>query len=157
MSEPSERLQEAERKFSDLQIHIHKDREKLERLRLGTIVLRMKESGRSDVDIARRIGMSASSVRLFYEEAMLAEPKLEIEQRMDRVELAIGTMALRLVGAEIGFNAKDAEGISKILRGEILKDLDEEIEKEPEEDKARTEAHERWEEEDASPEEQGRV
>ena len=127
MSEPSERLQEAERKFSDLQIHIHKDREKLERLRLGTIVLRMKESGRSDVDIARRIGMSASSVRLFYEEAMLAEPKLEIDRRLDRIELAIRTIAKTSIDC-------DVEAVDKILRGEILKDLNEEIKKEPEEE-----------------------
>ena len=48
----------------------------------------------------------------------MAEPKLEIEQRLDRHEKAIGTMAQWLVQAQTGFNAKDAEGIEKILRGE---------------------------------------
>jgi len=55
----------------------------------------------------------------------MAETKLEIEKRMDNVEaqlirheLAIGTMAQWLVQAQTGFNAKDAEGIEKILRGD---------------------------------------
>jgi len=48
----------------------------------------------------------------------LAEPKLEIEQRLDRIELAIGTMAQWLVQAQTGFGAQDAEGIERILRGE---------------------------------------
>ena len=45
-------------------------------------------------------------------------PKLEIEKRLDRIELAIGTMAQWLVQAQTGFSARDAEGIEKILRGE---------------------------------------
>jgi hypothetical protein len=56
----------------------------------------------------------------------MAEPKLQIEQRLerieqhaDRLELAIATMAQWLVQAQTGFGAKDAEGIEKILRGEI--------------------------------------
>ena len=59
----------------------------------------------------------------------MAEPKLEIEKRIDRIELrneerlkrielAIGTMAQWLVQAQTGFGAQDAEGIEKILRGE---------------------------------------
>jgi hypothetical protein len=48
----------------------------------------------------------------------MAEPKLEIEKRLDRLELAVGTMAQWLVQAQTGFNAHDAEGIEKILRGE---------------------------------------
>lgn len=48
----------------------------------------------------------------------MAEPKLQIEERMDRVERAVSTMAQWLVQAQTGFNAKDAEGIEKILRGE---------------------------------------
>lgn len=55
----------------------------------------------------------------------MAEPKLQIDQRMDsleekleRVDRAIGTMAQWLVQAQSGFGAHDAEGIEKILRGE---------------------------------------
>lgn len=49
----------------------------------------------------------------------MAEPKLEIEKRLDRLELAVGTMATWLVQAQTGFSAKDAENVEKILRGEI--------------------------------------
>ena len=48
----------------------------------------------------------------------MAEPKLEIEKRVERLELAVGTMAQWLVQAQTGFGAHDAEGIEKILRGE---------------------------------------
>jgi len=48
----------------------------------------------------------------------MAEPKLAIDQRLDRIELAINTMAQWLVQAQTGFGARDAEGIEKILRGE---------------------------------------
>lgn len=62
----------------------------------------------------------------------MAEPKLQIDKRieklfndqartdlrMQRIENAVGTMAQWLVQAQTGFNAKDAEGIEKILRGE---------------------------------------
>jgi len=55
----------------------------------------------------------------------MAEPKLQIERRMDeveekldRVDRALGTMAQWLVQAQTGFGAHDAEGIEKILRGE---------------------------------------
>jgi len=48
----------------------------------------------------------------------MAEPQLQIERRLDRIEKAVGTMAQWLVQAQTGFNAKDAEGIEKILRGE---------------------------------------
>lgn len=56
----------------------------------------------------------------------MADPKLQIEQRLDRIELAIGTMAHWLVDAQTGFGAKDAEGIEKILRGEKLSEVFEE-------------------------------
>ena len=52
----------------------------------------------------------------------MAKPKLQIEERLDRHELAIATMAQWLVQAQTGFGAQDAEGIEKILRGENLKD-----------------------------------
>jgi hypothetical protein len=55
----------------------------------------------------------------------MAEPKLQIEQRLDRVEKAVGTMAQWLVQAQTGFGAKDAEGIEKILRGEDLEEPNE--------------------------------
>lgn len=48
----------------------------------------------------------------------MAEPKTEIELRLDRHEKAIATMAAWLVQAQTGFNANDAAGIEKILRGE---------------------------------------
>jgi hypothetical protein len=50
----------------------------------------------------------------------MADPKLQVEKRLDRLELAIGTMAQWLVQAQTGFNATDAEGIEKILRGEVM-------------------------------------
>jgi hypothetical protein len=52
----------------------------------------------------------------------VAEPKLQIEQRLDRLELAVGTMAQWLVQAQTGFGAHDAEGIEKILRGEKVEE-----------------------------------
>lgn len=55
----------------------------------------------------------------------MAEPKLEIEKRMDQVEerqdrheKAISTMAQWLVQAQTGFGVQDASGIEQILRGE---------------------------------------
>ena len=55
----------------------------------------------------------------------MAGPKLqidrrldEVETRLDRLELAVGTMAQWLVQAQTGFGAHDAAGIEKILRGE---------------------------------------
>lgn len=52
----------------------------------------------------------------------MAEPKLEIEKRVERCEKAIGTMANWLVQAQTGFGKQDAEGIEKILRGEKVDD-----------------------------------
>lgn len=52
----------------------------------------------------------------------MAESKLEIEDRLERHELAISTLATWLVQAQTGFNAKDAEGIERILRGESVED-----------------------------------
>lgn len=50
----------------------------------------------------------------------MAEPKLQIDQRLDRIEAAIEIMANRLVRAETGFDADDAEDVEKTLRGEEL-------------------------------------
>lgn len=44
----------------------------------------------------------------------MTEPKLQIEQRLDRIELAIVTMAEQL--------GTDPEEINKILRGETSKE-----------------------------------
>lgn len=55
----------------------------------------------------------------------MAEPKLQIEKRVDNLELAVGTMAQWLVQAQTGFGAEDAKGIEKILRGEKIKDPEE--------------------------------
>jgi hypothetical protein len=52
----------------------------------------------------------------------VAEPKTQVERRLEQIELAIGTMAQWLVQAQTGFNAHDAEGIEKILRGEKPKE-----------------------------------
>lgn len=52
----------------------------------------------------------------------MAETRLEVEKRLDRIELALGTMAQWLVQAGTGFSARDAEGIEKILRGEKTKE-----------------------------------
>jgi len=38
--------------------------------------------------------------------------------RLQRIEKAVGTMAAWLVQAQTGFNANDAAGIERILRGE---------------------------------------
>jgi hypothetical protein len=63
----------------------------------------------------------------------LAEPRLEIEkrvdeqnERLDRIELAVGTMAQWLVQAQTGFGAQDAAGIEKILRGEKSEETNDE-------------------------------
>jgi hypothetical protein len=48
----------------------------------------------------------------------MADPKLQIEQRLDRIEEAINTTVDWLVEAQTGFGVQDAEGIKKILRGE---------------------------------------
>ncbi len=48
----------------------------------------------------------------------MANPKTEIEKRLDRHEKAISTMASWLVQAQTGFGTQDAKGIDKILRGE---------------------------------------
>ena len=47
----------------------------------------------------------------------MAEPKTEIERRLDRHEKAIGTLAAWLVDAQTGFGQKDYEGIEAILNG----------------------------------------
>ena len=57
----------------------------------------------------------------------MAEPKLQIEERVERCERAIGTMAQWLVQAQTGFGAHDAEGIEKILRGEKPKEPKEDV------------------------------
>lgn len=57
----------------------------------------------------------------------MAEPELQIETRVGRCEDAISTMAQWLVQAQTGFNAKDAEGIEKILRGEKSEEPKEDI------------------------------
>jgi len=39
---------------------------------------------------------------------IVAEPKTQVEKRLDRLELAVGTMAQWLVQAQTGFGAHDA-------------------------------------------------
>ena len=57
----------------------------------------------------------------------MAEPQLEIEKRVGRLEDAVSTMAQWLVSAQTGFGAQDAEGIEKILRGEKPDEPEEDI------------------------------
>jgi hypothetical protein len=47
------------------------------------------------------------------------EPEVSVEERLKRLERAVSAMAMWLVQARTGFNAKDAEGIEKILKGEL--------------------------------------
>jgi hypothetical protein len=48
----------------------------------------------------------------------MTKPKTEIEQRLDRLEAAVKTMANWLVQAQTGFGVKDAQGIHRILDGD---------------------------------------
>ncbi len=48
----------------------------------------------------------------------MADPKLQIEQRVERIEKAVRTLAYWLVQAQTGFGQQDAEGIDRILSGE---------------------------------------
>jgi hypothetical protein len=43
---------------------------------------------------------------------------ISVEERLDRIEEAIRTLAYWLVQAQTGFNEQDAKGIIKILDGE---------------------------------------
>jgi hypothetical protein len=47
----------------------------------------------------------------------MAEPKTQIEVRLDRIEEAVSTLTGWLVSAQTGFNQKDMEGINDILYG----------------------------------------
>lgn len=57
----------------------------------------------------------------------MAEPRLQIETRVGRLEDAVSTMAQWLVSAQTGFGEQDAAGIEKILRGEKPKEPEEDI------------------------------
>lgn len=48
----------------------------------------------------------------------MAEPKLQIEQRLDNIEEAVRTLANLLTETQMGFEPEDADEIDKILRGE---------------------------------------
>jgi len=88
------------------------------RRELGTVTVQvLGHSLEQHLDIslqAEKIGV----LGLVSHGGKVAEPKTQIEQRLDRLELAVGTMAQWLVQAQTGFGARDAEGIEKILRGE---------------------------------------
>jgi len=47
----------------------------------------------------------------------MAEPKLEIEKRLDRVELAIRTLAQQMVDKKENYHEEDALAIARILEG----------------------------------------
>lgn len=55
----------------------------------------------------------------------MAEPKTEIEQRLDRIERAVSVLAQRLVEAQTGFGIHDYKEIEKILRRKKWKEQEE--------------------------------
>lgn len=48
----------------------------------------------------------------------MAEPKTEIDRRLDRIETAITALASWVLIVQRGFGIQDPEEIEKILRGE---------------------------------------
>lgn len=57
----------------------------------------------------------------------MAEPKLQVDRRLDRIEKAIEKLASRLTqGPDYVFSEVDAGDISKILRGEESEETDHE-------------------------------
>lgn len=54
----------------------------------------------------------------------MAEPKLQIEQRLDNIEEAVSTMANLLAETQLGFEPEDADKIDRILRGERTEEAD---------------------------------
>jgi hypothetical protein len=50
----------------------------------------------------------------------MADPKTEIEKRLDRLELAVGT-AVHWLARSTDFSTRAADDVEKILRGEIRK------------------------------------
>jgi DNA-binding CsgD family transcriptional regulator len=77
----------------------------------------LKAKGYTNLEIAQSLDIPENTVRDLLR-SDVAEPKLEIEKRVERLELAVGTLAQWLVQAQTGFSARDAEGIEKILRGD---------------------------------------
>jgi DNA-binding CsgD family transcriptional regulator len=77
----------------------------------------LKAKGYTNLEIAQSLDIPENTVRDLLR-SDVAEPKLEIEKRVERLELAVGTMAQWLVQAQTGFSARDAEGIEKILHGD---------------------------------------
>jgi hypothetical protein len=51
------------------------------------------------------------------EGAVMAEPKTEVDRRMDRIEKAITTFAAMMISDKTGFNEKDLDDINDILHG----------------------------------------
>ena len=47
----------------------------------------------------------------------MADGKLEIEKRVDRMELAIRTLAQQMVEKKKNYNEEDAQAIGRILEG----------------------------------------
>lgn len=47
----------------------------------------------------------------------MAEPRLEIEKRCDRIELAIRTLAQQMVEKKENYHEEDASAIARILEG----------------------------------------
>lgn len=52
----------------------------------------------------------------------MAEPRLEIEKRVDQIELAIRTLAQQMVEKKSNYHEEDAERIARILDGEHSKE-----------------------------------
>jgi hypothetical protein len=51
------------------------------------------------------------------EGVVMAEPKTEVDRRMDRIEKAITTFAAMMISDKTGFNEKDLDDINDILHG----------------------------------------
>jgi hypothetical protein len=51
------------------------------------------------------------------EGVVMAEPKTEVDRRMDRIEKAITTFAAMMISDKTGFNEKDLDDINDILYG----------------------------------------
>jgi hypothetical protein len=63
MSELSDKIDEAERKYEECVVRINGLRETLERLRVMLQILRMKDKGYSDIEIGKQLGIRESAVR----------------------------------------------------------------------------------------------
>jgi hypothetical protein len=62
--------------------------------------------------------MPKESRKFSKESSPVADPKLQIERRLDRIEEAIVQMSERLVEVPNAFDRRDADAVQETLRGE---------------------------------------